>query len=123
VFFSGMVGLNSDGQLVGGADALPREARAVVRSLEEAEARRGFAAQCWASFEQLAAAAKNAGSRLEDLVKMTVYVGDAQDLPIFEAVRSQFLEQSSLPAFECVGVLGPGPVPGALVQIEAIAAI
>jgi enamine deaminase RidA (YjgF/YER057c/UK114 family) len=123
VFFSGMVGLDADGQLVGGADALPREARAVVRRLEEAEARRGFAAQCWASFAQLAAAARNAGSRLEDLVKMTVYVGDAQDLPIFEAVRSQFLEESSLPAFECVGVLGPGPVPGALVQIEAIAAI
>jgi hypothetical protein len=51
---------------------------------------------------------------------MTVYVGDPRNLPVFEVVRAQFIANESLPAFECIAVVGPGPVPDALVQIEAI---
>jgi enamine deaminase RidA (YjgF/YER057c/UK114 family) len=122
IFYAGMVGVDRDGRLVGGADALSREGRAFVRRLEQAETRRGLAAQCWASFEQLAAVAEAAGSRLEDLLKMTVYVGDPGDLATFEAVRAEFIADQALPAFECVAIHGPGPVPDAHVQIEAIGA-
>ena len=93
-----------------------------MRRLEEVERRRGLAAQCWACLDQLATAAKAAGSQLDDLLKMTLYVGDPRDLALFEAVRAHFIADPALPAFECIAVFGPGPVPDALVQIEAIGA-
>ena len=119
-FYSGMVGLNSEGRLVSGADGVSKDARALVRQLEEIETRAGLAAQCWASFERLAEAAKAAGSRLEDMLKLTAYVADPDDLRVFEAVRSQFIAEADLPAFECACVSGPGPIGVALIQIEAI---
>lgn len=120
VFYSGVVGLDRDGRLVGGGDCFSGDARAFVHRLEEIETKKGLAAQCWASFERLAEVTKASGSKLDDLLKMTVYVSDPLDLRVFEAVRSQFVEDADLPAFECVCVFGPGPVADALVQIEAI---
>jgi enamine deaminase RidA (YjgF/YER057c/UK114 family) len=122
IFYSGMVGLDKDGRLIGGADALTGNARAFVSRLEEVETKKGLAAQCWASFERLAEAAKTSGSSLNDLLKMTVYVSNALDMKVFEAVRTQFIDDADLPALECVCVFGPGPVADALVQIEAIGA-
>ncbi len=119
-FYSGMVGIDRDGDLISGADGLTGDARAFVRRLEEIETKKGLAAQCWAAFERLAEATKSSGSQLADLLKMTVYVSSPQDLPVFEAVRTQFIDDAALPALECVCVFGPGPVADALVQIEAI---
>lgn len=121
-FFSGMVGIGKDGQLVGGADALTGEARAFAHRLEEVETKQGLAAQCWATFERLAEAAKASGSSLKDLLKMTVYISDPRDMQVFEAVRTQFIDDTDLPALECVCVFGPGPIADALIQIEAIGA-
>lgn len=119
-FYSGMVGLGTDGQLVGGSDSFSGDARAFLRRLEEVESKKGLAAQCWASFERLAEAAKGSGSKLGDLLKMTVYFSNPLDFRVFEAVRTQFIDDDDLPALECIGVFGPGPVADALVQIEAI---
>ena len=119
-FYSGMVGLGKEGRLVGGADAFTGEAQAFVCRLEEVEMKQGLAAQCWATFERLAEAAKASGSSLKDLLKMTVYISDPLDMQVFEAVRTQFIDDANLPALECVCVFGPGPVADALVQIEAI---
>ena len=121
-FYSGMVGLDRDGELVGGAAGFSGEARAFVRRLEEIESKQGLAAQFWASFERLAEATKASGSSLSGLLKMTVYVSDPADLRVFEAVRTQFIDDKDLPALECVCVFGPGPVADALMQIEAIGA-
>ncbi|MCU0818259.1 MAG: Rid family hydrolase [Beijerinckiaceae bacterium] len=122
IFYSGMVGLNPEGSLVTGAADVPPEGRALVARLEEIESRPGFAAQTWASFARLSEAAKRAGSDLKDLLKMTVYLRSASDLPVFEAVRRHFIADADLPAFECVAILGPGPVREAEIQIEAIGA-
>jgi enamine deaminase RidA (YjgF/YER057c/UK114 family) len=122
IFFSGMVGIGRDGRLVHSAAQLEQDARALVRPLEEVELHRGFSAQCWAAFERLAEAAQGAGSSLSDLVKMTVYLRDPAELPIFESIRESFIPDEALPAFECVAVFGPGPVAAAHVQIEAIGA-
>ena len=121
-FYSGMVGLGRDGVLVGGADGLSGSGREFVRRLEEIESKKGLAAQCWASFERLAEAVNASGSRLNDLLKLMVYVSDPSDLRVFDAVRTQFIDEGHLPAFESVSVFGPGPVADALVQIEAIGA-
>jgi enamine deaminase RidA (YjgF/YER057c/UK114 family) len=118
--YSGMLGLDHDGRLVGGADCFSGGARAFVQRLEEIESKRGLAAQCWAAFERLAEAVKTSGSRMRDLLKMTVYLSNPVDFRIFEAVRPQFIDDADLPALERVCVFGPGPVADAVVQIEAI---
>jgi enamine deaminase RidA (YjgF/YER057c/UK114 family) len=120
LFYSGIVGLDQSGRLVGGASDLPAAARRLVSRLEDMESRPGFAAQTWACFERLAEAAKSAKSDLTKLLKLTVYLRDPQDLSVFETVRHQFISNTDLPAFECVAIQAPGPVAGAEIQIEAI---
>jgi enamine deaminase RidA (YjgF/YER057c/UK114 family) len=121
-FYSGMLGLDRDARLVFGADAFSGEARALVRQLEQTEARPGVAAQSFACLERLAEAAEAAGSGLDKLLKLTLYLTDPRDLAVFEAVRAHFLADKDLPAFECVSIFGPGPIAGAVMQIEAIGA-
>lgn len=123
LFYSGMLGLDTESRLVLGASDLPAAARRLVARLEETESRRGFAAQTWACFERLAEAAENARSDLSKLLKMTVYLRDPHDLAVFEAVRREFIADSDLPAFECVAIHGPGPLLDAEVQIEAIGGV
>jgi 2-iminobutanoate/2-iminopropanoate deaminase len=123
IFYSGMVGVDRDSRIVESADALSSPGNALVRRLQENEASRGFAAQTWASFERLAEAAAAAGSRLDDLLKLTVYLSDPRDLSIFDAIRAQFITDKALPAFECVSIIGPGPTANAVMQIEAIGGI
>jgi enamine deaminase RidA (YjgF/YER057c/UK114 family) len=119
VFYSGVPGVNAGCKLVTSADGVSAAGRALVGRLQELETTRGFAAQSFACFERLAETASATGSRLDDLLKLTVYLSDPADLPIFEAVRAQFISERALPAFECVSIHGPGPT-NSVVQIEAI---
>jgi enamine deaminase RidA (YjgF/YER057c/UK114 family) len=120
IFFSGIVGLDASGEPLRSGASLPREAAKLVEPLEKRERVPGLAAQCWAAFDTLRSAAARAGSSLDDVVKTTIYLGHEDDLAIYESVRSAFLDDKSLPAFECILVHGPGPVAHAHVQIEAI---
>jgi 2-iminobutanoate/2-iminopropanoate deaminase len=123
LFYSGIVGLDAKGKPITGSADIGPTGRGLVRRLEDREVRRGFAAQTWACFERLADTAKAAGSRLEDLLKITVYLRRAEDLAIFEAVRREFIADTDLPALECIAVQGPGPIAEAEIQIEAIGAL
>jgi 2-iminobutanoate/2-iminopropanoate deaminase len=123
LFYSGVVGLDAQGVPVTGSADIGPAGRALVRRLEDREVRRGFAAQTWACFERLSDIAKAGGSKLEDLLKITVYLRRSEDLAVFEAVRRAFIADADLPAFECIGVHGPGPIAEAEIQIEAIGAL
>lgn len=123
IFFSGMVGHDDRGRLVRSHGDLPAEARWSIAALERLERRPGLAAQTYAAFQRLAEAARAAGGSLDDLVKIAVYLGDEADIAVFEAVRTRFLTGETLPAAEFVVIHAPGPLPNALVQIEAIGAI
>ena len=114
-----MVGVNEEGVLAQGVDALPEAAQRVVSPLKGVERKPGLAAQCWMAWEQLRASAAGAGMELTDIAMTRVYLSDPADLAIYEAVRETFIDED-LPAFECVIVHGPGPVAEALVQIDAI---
>ncbi len=120
LFYSGVVGLDGQGQLVRASSDLDDKARPIVARLEEIETRPGFAAQCWAGFTRLGESARSAGSDLARLLKLTVYLRAAQDLAVFEAIRREFIADADLPALECVAICGPGPVERAEVQLEAI---
>ena len=120
VFFSGMAGHDDAGHFVRAAAGLPADGRRIVEPIEDVEPRQGLAAQCWMALNNLQGVAKAAGSTLADLVKMTVYLGDFDDLQSFETVRRHFIQNSDLPAFECVIIQGPAPSSAGHVQIEAI---
>lgn len=124
VFCAGMVGLGRDGQLVLGRDALGGEEGAQAIGFEAFEGRDAVtAAQSFAALLRLKETLALAGASLDGLVKLTLYVGEMRDLDVFEQVRAKVLNDAQLPAFECVCVRGPGPVPEANIQLEAIAVL
>jgi enamine deaminase RidA (YjgF/YER057c/UK114 family) len=122
VFCAGMVGLGKQGQLVlGDGDLENGDERALVAGFEGRDA--VTAAQSLAALRRLQENLALAGTDLDGLVKLTLYVGELRDLKVFEKIRAKVLDAAQLPAFECVCVRGPGPVPEANIQLEAIAAL
>jgi enamine deaminase RidA (YjgF/YER057c/UK114 family) len=120
LFVSGMAGINADARFVNHADDVPAAARACVRAVSMWASRPDLPAQCWQAWSNLAAALASGGSSLERLVKLTVFVADPADWPVFEAIRSEFIN-TALPAIECVAVPSPGPSFGSAIQIDAVA--
>jgi enamine deaminase RidA (YjgF/YER057c/UK114 family) len=122
-FFAGMLGLDRTGTLVRSAQDLDDPVgRRVVADLSRYEQHRGLAAQCWQAWTLLRAVCEKAGLPLSKLAKTTLYVRSTADLWICEEIRESFLGEAPQHAIEFVAVHGPGPVPDAHVQIEAMAA-
>jgi reactive intermediate/imine deaminase len=101
VVVSGQVPLDGQGQLVGRGDA-----RAQVEQV----------------FRNLAAALAAAGARMDQVVKLTVYLTDLADLEAFRQVRDDFVLSGTPPASSLVQVSGLVN-PEFRVEIEALAAI
>jgi reactive intermediate/imine deaminase len=99
VVVSGQVPLDADGRLVGKGDA-------------EAQTRQVYA--------NLSAALEAAGSRLADVVKLTVYLTDLEDLAAFRRVRDEHQDARRPPASSLVRVAGLVH-PDFLVEIDALA--
>ena len=78
-----------------------------------------FTRQSWGALASLRRAAAASGATL---AKCTLYLDDAALIPAWESVRRTQIPEPTF-AFEAVVVHGPGPVPGARVQIEAIGTI
>ncbi|MCX4682030.1 RidA family protein [Streptomyces sp. NBC_01433] len=85
VAVSGQVPVDGEGQLVGEGDA-------------EAQVRQVYA--------NLTTALEAAGSALEHVVKLTVYLTDLQDLPAFRRVRDEHQNPGHPPACSLVQVAG-----------------
>lgn len=100
VAVSGQVPLDGSGQVVGDGDV-------------EAQVRQVFV--------NLGAALTAAGSGLDRVVKLTVYLTDLADLPVFRAVRDEFVDPSRPPASSLVQVSGLVH-PAFRVEVDALAA-
>jgi reactive intermediate/imine deaminase len=100
VFVSGQVPMDADGEPVG-VDDTRAQARQVFHNL------------------QMALAA--AGSRMSDLVKLTVFLTDLDDLDVFRKVRDEFVDPWRPPASSVVGVAGLAH-PQFRIEVEAVAA-
>jgi enamine deaminase RidA (YjgF/YER057c/UK114 family) len=98
---SGQVPLDERGQLVGRGDA-QAQVEQVLRNL--------------------AAALCAAGARMDQVVKLTVYLTDVADLEAFRQVRDDFIPASTPPASSLVQVSGLVN-PEFRVEIEALAAM
>ncbi len=64
------------------------------------------AAQVRQVFENLTAALAAAGARMDQVVKLTVYLTDLADLPVFRRVRDEYITLDVPPASSLVQVSG-----------------
>lgn len=100
VVVSGQVPLDAHGELVG-----PDDPEAQLRQV----------------FENLRTALTAAGSSLAQVVKVTVFLTDIADLPVYRRVRDEYLSTDPPPASSLVQVAGLVH-PAFRVEIEALAA-
>jgi reactive intermediate/imine deaminase len=100
VAISGQVPADAEGRLVG-----PGDPAAQVRQV----------------FENLTAALAAAGATMEDVVKLTVYLTDLADLPVFRQVRDEYISLDRPPASSLIQV-GGLVHPDFRVEIDALAA-
>lgn len=120
VFLSGVLGINSAGRHVSRVDDVPVRANACLRAVAPLASRPELPAQCWQAWSNLEATLARCGSGLDRIVKLTVFLADPADWPVYEAVRSEFIT-TGLPAIECVAVPNPGPSFRSAIQIDAVA--
>lgn len=99
-FISGCISVDPDGALVGKGDVV---------------------AQTRQVHEYIAAALTAVGSSFSDIVKVTVYLIDVSDRQAVNSVREEFFGEHR-PASTLVEISALA-VPGALVEIEAVAAV
>ncbi|MFC4039972.1 RidA family protein [Dactylosporangium siamense] len=99
VAVSGQVPVDGAGQLIGADDP-----EAQVRQV----------------FTNLAAALAAAGSGLDRVVKLTVYLTDLADLAVFRTVRDEFIDPAAPPASSLVQVSGLVH-PAFRVEVDALA--
>lgn len=85
VAVSGQIPPDAEGRIVGESDA---------------------AAQTRQVFTNLATALRAAGARMQDVVKLTVYLTDLADLDAFRRIRDEHLDPARLPACSLVKVAG-----------------
>lgn len=82
----------------------------------------GWAEQTRLVFRNLEAALKAAGATWSDVVKLTFYVVDTDELPTVRAVRDEFVNVAAPPTSTLVKVAGLFR-PEFLIEVEAVAAL
>jgi reactive intermediate/imine deaminase len=100
VFVSGQIAISPDGQLVGEEDF-------------EAQAR-----QC---FQNLRTVLERSGGQLTDVVKLTVFLTDISQLPLYRQVKSEFITGDQ-PASTAVEVRSLA-IAALMIEVEAVAVL
>ena len=103
VFIAGQTALNQEGKLIGKDD---------------------FAAQAAQVFRNLNIALQSAGCTASNLVKLTVFLTDMDNLAPYREARNQFFATTTPPAAPAVTLIEVSRLYGAdfMIEIEAIAA-
>jgi enamine deaminase RidA (YjgF/YER057c/UK114 family) len=104
IFISGQTALDQEGNLVG---------------------RNDFAAQAAQVFRNLAIALRARGCDATNLVKLTVFLTDMENLGAYREVRNRFFASVTPPAAPAVTLVEVSKLYGAefMIEIEAIAAV
>jgi enamine deaminase RidA (YjgF/YER057c/UK114 family) len=104
IFIAGQTALDSEGNLVGKND---------------------FAAQAAQVFHNLAIALQASGCSASNLVKLTVFLTDMDNLGSYREVRNRFFASVTPPAAPAVTLVEVSKLYGAnfMIEIEAIAAV
>src|SRR5438309_8647267 len=104
IFIAGQTALDRDGNVVGGSD---------------------FAAQAAQVFRNLAIALQACGSTAANLVKLTVFLTDMDNLSAYREARNTFFASVTPPAAPAVTLVEVSKLygPAFMIEIEAIAAV
>jgi len=104
IFIAGQTALDTDGHLIGKND---------------------FAAQAGQVFENLAIALRASGCTAANLVKLTVFLTDMDNLAGYREARNRFLASVTPPAAPAVTLVEVSKLygPDFMIEIEAIAAM
>ena len=102
IFIAGQTALDGEGELVGKDD---------------------FRAQAAQVFQNLAAALTSVGCTAGNLVKLTVFLRDMNQLPIYREERNRFFNTTSPPAAPAITLVEVSRLygPDFMIEIEAIA--
>ena len=103
IFVAGQTALNQEGELVGKND---------------------FAAQAAQVFRNLDIALESVGCTAGNLVKLTVFLRDMNNLQLYREARNRFFASTSPPAAPAITLVEVSRLygPGFMIEIEAIAA-
>ncbi|MGH7041431.1 MAG: RidA family protein [Acetobacteraceae bacterium] len=103
IFIAGQTALDRDGELVGKGD---------------------FAAQAAQVFRNLAVALQSVGCTANNLVKLTVFLRNMDDLPAYRVARNRFFATATPPAAPAVTLVQISSLygPDFMIEIEAVAA-
>lgn len=82
----------------------------------------GLEAQTRLVFQNLEAVLASAGAGWGDVVKLTYFVTEVDELPVVRRVRDEFVDVTRPPASSLVRVAGLFR-PGLLIEVEAVAAV
>jgi enamine deaminase RidA (YjgF/YER057c/UK114 family) len=104
IFIAGQTALDEDGELVGKSN---------------------FAAQTEQVFKNLGAALRSVGCTAANLVKMTVFLRDIDNLQSYRDARNRFFATTTPPAAPAITLVEVSRLygPDFLIEIEAIAAV
>jgi enamine deaminase RidA (YjgF/YER057c/UK114 family) len=104
IFIAGQTALDRNGQLVG---------------------RNDFVAQADQVFRNLSVALQSVGCTASDLVKLTVFLRDMNDLTAYREARNRFFTTVTPPAAPAVTLVEVSKLygPDFLIEIEAVAAV
>jgi enamine deaminase RidA (YjgF/YER057c/UK114 family) len=104
IFIAGQTALDADGNLIGKGD---------------------FAAQATQVFRNLGIALQSVGCTASNLVKLTVFLRDMDNLPRYRAARNRFFATTTPPAAPAATLVEVSKLYGAdfMIEIEAIAAV
>jgi 2-iminobutanoate/2-iminopropanoate deaminase len=99
------------------AKGLPYNQSVVAGDLVFTAGQGGFEAQLRQAFVNIKTALESAGSSLEGVVKLTVFLVDPDDYPGWRSVRSEFMT----PPFPAATAVSAALLlPGMLVELEAV---
>ncbi len=120
IYYSGIQGINDRCNIVTDSKDLKEQSNDRQYYRDRPEEDHPVIHQSLAAIELLSDIADRSNSHIEELVKLTVYVGDAAHFSIFENIFLDVVPSEKLPAIECVVIPAPGPVPESRIQLEAI---
>ncbi|BCY12329.1 RidA family protein [Actinoplanes sp. L3-i22] len=112
--YSNVVTINSGSRLVWTSGQVAAGPDGVVPS--------GWAEQTRQVFRNLGTALETAGATWADVVKLTFYVVDTDELPTVRAVRDEFVNVAAPPTSTLIKVAGLFR-PEFLIEVEAVAAL
>jgi enamine deaminase RidA (YjgF/YER057c/UK114 family) len=106
--------------LIRAYEDIPEEGRFLQAGRSHTDARNGpIASQTWFIYDHISRILRGAGSGMEEIVNMTVYLQDMKDFPTFHEVHRHFFP-TSLPALTVTEFREVGHK-GSLIEIEVTA--